>query len=205
MSILADKLVILPGILIGLSFHEFAHALMAYWMGDDTARLQGRMSVAPHTHIDPVGFLMLMFAGFGWARPVPIDERNFRNRNLGLFLVSIAGILMNLILAIVFFIILHFTSAAVGMDAYDRVMGAAVMINIGLACFNLIPLPPLDGSKILYSFLSPKWRYKMYEYEQYSRILLIVLLVTGGIGYLMHPIQRVIIGMMDAILGFVLR
>lgn len=204
MELLIDKLIILPGIIVGLSFHEFGHAAMAYLMGDDTAKRAGRMNVDPISHIDPVGFLMLMLAGFGWARPVPIQEANFRNRNIGLFLVSIAGILMNLIIAILFFIILYFTESMVNSQAYVEVMYAVVIINIGLACFNLLPIPPLDGSKVLYSVLPMRWRYKFYEYERYGQFILILLLMTGTIGYAMAPIQRVIYGMMNGILNFIL-
>lgn len=204
MELLIDKLIILPGIIVGLSFHEFGHAAMAYLMGDDTAKRAGRMNVDPVSHIDPVGFLMLMLAGFGWARPVPIQESNFRNRNIGLFLVSIAGILMNLIIAILFFVILYFTESMVSSQAYVDVMYAVVFINIGLACFNLLPIPPLDGSKVLYSVLPMRWRYKFYQYERYGQLILILLLMTGTIGYVMAPIQRVIYGILDGILNFIL-
>lgn len=199
-----DKLIILPGIIIGLSFHEFGHALMAYLMGDDTAKRAGRMNVEPLSHIDPMGFLMLMIAGFGWAKPVPIQEANFRKRNLGLFLVSIAGVLMNLTIAILFFVILYFTQPLIRMEAYYDVMYAIISINIGLACFNLLPIPPLDGSKILYSVLPHKWRYKMYQYEHYGQYLLIGLLVTGAVGYVLIPIQRVIYGVINGILALIL-
>lgn len=204
MQILMEKLILLPGIIIGLSFHEFGHAVMAYLMGDDTAQKSGRLTVEPLSHIDPVGFLMLMIAGFGWAKPVPINENKFRKKNLGLFLVSIAGVTMNLILAILFFLIYYFTEARVNLDAYSQVMYGIVMINIGLACFNLLPLPPLDGSKIVYSFLPLKWRYRAYQYENYGTIILMVLLVTGTIGYFLRPIQHVIYGMINAVLNFIL-
>ena len=96
---LIETLTIIPGIVIAMSFHEFAHAYVAYKMGDDTARLSGRLTLDPVSHIDPVGFLMLLLGGFGWAKPVPINENNFRNKKLGVFLVSIAGVTMNILIS----------------------------------------------------------------------------------------------------------
>lgn len=203
-EMIMNKIIILPGIIIGLSFHEFAHALAAYLMGDDTAKRQGRLTIDPLSHIDPVGFLMLLIARFGWAKPVPINEANFRKKNLGLFLVSIAGVTMNLFLAIVFYILIQFTDQWINIPAYSAVMYWIVMINIGLACFNLLPLPPLDGSKIVYSFLPQKWRYQFYQYEKYGYIILIILLMTGMIGILLAPIQRFIFSLINGILTAIL-
>ena len=195
-----DMLTMLPGILIALTFHEFAHGLAAYAMGDDTAKNAGRLSLDPMKHIDPIGFIMLFIMRFGWAKPVPINENNFRHERLGLFFVSIAGITMNLILALIFQLILFFTADIVQLSAYVDVMRGIVWINIMLAAFNLIPIPPLDGSKIIYTFLPRNLRFTFYKYESYGSIILIILLLTGGISLLLNPVISALISFLNSII-----
>jgi Zn-dependent protease len=190
----------LPGILIALTFHEFAHGLAAYAMGDDTAKNAGRLSLDPMKHIDPIGFIMLFIMRFGWAKPVPINENNFRHERLGLFFVSIAGITMNLILALIFQLILFFTADIVQLSAYVDVMRGIVWINIMLAAFNLLPIPPLDGSKIIYTFLPRNLRFTFYKYESYGSIILIILLLTGGISLLLNPVISALISFLNSII-----
>ena len=193
-----DMLTMLPGILIALTFHEFAHGLAAYAMGDDTAKNAGRLSLDPMKHIDPIGFIMLFIMRFGWAKPVPINENNFRHERLGLFFVSIAGITMNLILALIFQLILFFTADIVQLSAYVDVMRGIVWINIMLAAFNLLPIPPLDGSKIIYTFLPRNLRFTFYKYESYGSIILIILLLTGGISLLLNPVISALITFLNS-------
>ena len=195
-----DMLTMLPGILIALTFHEFAHGLAAYAMGDDTAKNAGRLSLDPMKHIDPIGFIMLFIMRFGWAKPVPINENNFRHERLGLFFVSIAGITMNLILALIFQLILFFTADIVQLSAYVDVMRGIVWINIMLAAFNLLPIPPLDGSKIIYTFLPRNLRFTFYKYESYGSIILIKLLLTGGISLLLNPVISALISFLNSII-----
>ncbi|MBP8763121.1 MAG: site-2 protease family protein [Acetoanaerobium sp.] len=195
-----DMLTMLPGILIALTFHEFAHGLAAYAMGDDTAKNAGRLSLDPMKHIDPIGFIMLFIMRFGWAKPVPINENNFRHERLGLFFVSIAGITMNLILALIFQLILFFTADIVQLSAYVDVMRGIVWINIMLAAFNLLPIPPLDGSKIIYTFLPKNLRFTFYKYESYGSIILIILLLTGGISLLLNPVISALISFLNSII-----
>ncbi|WP_313568075.1 site-2 protease family protein [Acetoanaerobium noterae] len=195
-----DMLTILPGILIALTFHEFAHGLAAYAMGDDTAKNAGRLSLDPMKHIDPIGFIMLFIMRFGWAKPVPINENNFKHERLGLFFVSIAGITMNLILALIFQLILFFTADIVQLSAYVDVMRGIVWINIMLAAFNLLPIPPLDGSKIIYTFLPRNLRFTFYKYESYGSIILIILLLTGGISLLLNPVISALISFLNSII-----
>ena len=195
-----DMLTMLPGILIALTFHEFAHGLAAYAMGDDTAKNAGRLSLDPMKHIDPIGFIMLFIMRFGWAKPVPINENNFRLERLGLFFVSIAGITMNLILALIFQLILFFTADIVQLSAYVDVMRGIVWINIMLAAFNLLPIPPLDGSKIIYTFLPRNLRFTFYKYESYGSIILIILLLTGGISLLLNPVISALISFLNSII-----
>ncbi|WP_347450679.1 site-2 protease family protein [Acetoanaerobium noterae] len=195
-----DMLTMLPGILIALTFHEFAHGLAAYAMGDDTAKNAGRLSLDPMKHIDPIGFIMLFIMRFGWAKPVPINENNFKHERLGLFFVSIAGITMNLILALIFQLILFFTADIVQLSAYVDVMRGIVWINIMLAAFNLLPIPPLDGSKIIYTFLPRNLRFTFYKYESYGSIILIILLLTGGISLLLNPVISALISFLNSII-----
>ncbi len=195
-----DMLTMLPGILIALTFHEYAHGLAAYAMGDDTAKNAGRLTLDPMKHIDPIGFLMLFIMRFGWAKPVPINENNFRHERLGLFLVSIAGITMNIILALLFQFILFFTADIIPYSGYVEVMRSIVWINIMIASFNLLPIPPLDGSKILYTFLPKKMRFTFYKYESYGSIILIILLITGGISILLNPVISGLISFLNSII-----
>ena len=172
-----------PAVIIGLTFHEFAHAAVAYRLGDRTAQHMGRLTLNPAAHIDILGLIMLYFAGFGWAKPVPVNPINFRgDRNRGMLLVSLAGPVSNLIMAIIATILL----AAFLQDIpYIGVMTQYVIsINVILAVFNLLPLPPLDGSKIL-AGLIPASREWLHNIEQYGTIILILLLFTGIIGRLL--------------------
>lgn len=198
-----EMLTILPGILIALTFHEFAHGLVAYAMGDNTAKNAGRLTLDPLKHIDPIGFIMLILVRFGWAKPVPINENNFRNKNLGLFFVSIAGITANILLALIFHLIAYFTEDIVNVAAYSQIMSNIVIINIMIAAFNLLPVPPLDGSKIIYSFLPKKLRYNFYKYESYGSIILIILLITGGVSYFLSPVVSIIISFLNSIIQFI--
>ena len=153
---LLSLLLTVPGVLIAITFHEYAHALAADKLGDDTPRRQGRLTLNPLAHLDPIGSIMLLFAGFGWGKPVEINPRNF-NRNItmskGDAIVSIAGPLMNILLAFVFSIIYFAIGTFAPVFAIGSQLGLIIMtilqmtviINIGLGIFNLIPLPPLDG------------------------------------------------------------
>ncbi|RQD67210.1 MAG: site-2 protease family protein [Tindallia sp. MSAO_Bac2] len=182
-------IMILPGILLGLTVHEFSHGYTAYLLGDDTARNQGRLTLNPVAHIDPIGFLMLMFAGFGWAKPVPINPYFFTDRRKGTFLVSIAGPASNIIMAFLLTTLLGILMRTTGAGfAVQQVILSAVSINLVLAVFNLFPIPPLDGSKILMSLFPSRFEETFYQIEQYSVIILILLLVFGVIRNVLFPI-----------------
>lgn len=186
---LIHMLYMLIPIILALSVHEFAHAFVADKMGDPTARISGRMTMDPTSHVDILGFLSLLFFGFGWAKPVPINPMNFKNRKSGMILVSLAGPLSNLILAIIFSILYKFVAPILDMLALYYILQYGVIINISLMIFNLIPVPPLDGSKILASLLPYKYEAKFYEYERYLYIILIVLLITGVIRFILSPLM----------------
>ncbi|SDY89532.1 site-2 protease family protein [Tindallia californiensis] len=193
----ARIMMILPGILIGLTIHEFSHGYTAYLLGDDTARNQGRLTLNPVAHIDPVGFFMLIFAGFGWAKPVPINPYYFTDRRKGTFLVSIAGPLSNIVMAFLLTTLLGVLMRTVGTSfAVQRIILSAVSINLVLAVFNLFPIPPLDGSKILMSLFPSRFEETFYQIEQYSVIILMILLVFGVIRNILFPIVDVLYNML---------
>ena len=181
-------LVSLPGIIIGLSFHEFAHGAVSYALGDPTPKLQGRLTINPMAHMDPFGFLALMLAGFGWGVPVEIDPRYYKNRRRDEMLVSLAGVTMNLLLAVLFSLILRFLFAAnpawlsgeVG-SSLTEILIQVVVINLVLMIFNLIPVPPLDGFGIvteLFDLRRYDWYWKVYDYGFPILMVLIIFDVT---------------------------
>ncbi len=188
----------IPGVLIAITFHEYAHAFAADKLGDDTPRLQGRLSLNPLAHLDPIGSLMLLFVRIGWGKPVQINPRNF-NRTIsmskGEAIVSAAGPIMNFILAIIFcviyFVIYKFAGTFVETQVGGIVLSiilSTVFINLGLGVFNLIPIPPLDGSKILKNFLPYRARAWMESNEYLFYILFLVLWVLGILGNIISPL-----------------
>lgn len=173
-------LYMIPAVVIGLSFHEFAHAAMAYRLGDRTAYHQGRLTINPAAHIDILGLIMLFAAGFGWAKPVPVNYYNLSgNKSRGMLLVSLAGPVANFIIAVIAAILLG--AFFWNVPYMKGITFEIIHINIILAVFNLLPVPPLDGSKIL-AGLIPGTQEWLYKFEQYGTIILILLLVTGIIG-----------------------
>ncbi|MBR3002520.1 MAG: site-2 protease family protein [Clostridia bacterium] len=199
----------IPGVLIAITFHEFAHAFVADKLGDDTPRREGRLSLNPIDHLDPVGSLLLLFAGFGWGKPVQVNPRNYTRKmsmEKGEAIVSIAGPLMNFILAIIFTIItcivlnttgskLIFFGNSMGLMASSdtieivlKILLYTVSINVGLGIFNLIPLPPLDGSKVIMPFLPYKAKQFFVQNEMIFYIAFVVIWVTGITSYIISPI-----------------
>ena len=195
---LLSLILTLPGVIVAITFHEYAHAFVADKLGDDTPRKQGRLTLNPIKHIDIVGFTLLIFAHFGWGKPVEINERNFnRNRSVSaqVALVSLAGPLMNMLLAILFTIIeaaiLKFAPVFVGSKTGHVIMlllQSTILVNLGLGIFNLIPLPPLDGSKILSHFLPYNAKTWFAERQQIFYMIFLVLWITNTISYIINPI-----------------
>ncbi len=194
-----------PALLFAITIHEYAHALAADSMGDPTARFSGRMSMNPMVHLDPFGALMLILAGFGWAKPVPVNSNNFRDRRAGIIKVSLAGPAANLFLC--------FLAAFVGalLFKFDLITQTVfsflqwmMLYNVWFAFFNLIPIPPLDGSKLLLEFMPPQYLYKYEDtVERYGFYILMALVLTGIVGAIINPLAQMYIGLVNSVLNIV--
>jgi Zn-dependent protease len=177
-----------------ITIHELAHGFTANKLGDPTAKNMGRLTLNPIKHIDPVGMLMLLTVGFGWAKPVPVDMQNFKHPKWYMAVTALAGPISNLILAVIVMFILGLVSSSLGVvrfnDAYYflnttnvseiifEIIYFTVFLNIALAVFNMLPIPPLDGSKVLFSLLPEKMYYKVLRYERYGMMLLLGIMVS---------------------------
>ena len=185
-----------PPLLLALTVHEFSHGLAAYMLGDPTPKLAGRLSLNPIKHLDPLGTIALFITqAIGWAKPVPINPMNFKNPWRDMAIVSIAGPLSNLILAFIFgFFFNIFDSFKIIIGGLEISAPLALMcylgvkINIGLGVFNLLPIPPLDGSKILVKFLPPSLRADYLKFELIGFLVIILLAVTGLLSVIIYPI-----------------
>ena len=197
------KLLILPGIIIGLSFHEAAHAWVSYKLGDPTPKLQGRVTLNPLAHIDPVGFIALLFIGFGWGIPVEIDPRHYKNRRSGELLVSLAGVTANLITAVIFALIFRLAESHMSYAFYQgagqvlmQILLYVVYINLVLMVFNLIPVPPLDGFGVvtqLFRLERYEWYWKIYQYGQPILLILIIFNIPSKI---IGPVTNILLNLL---------
>lgn len=185
-----DKLEVIIGLCVSIfvvfctmPIHEYAHAFVATKLGDNTPRLQGRLTLNPLAHIDIMGALMILIVGFGYAKPVSVNPRNFKNPKGGMALTALAGPVSNLIMAFVFCILSVFTmrvnSAATIVSVAKFFFYYAASINVGLAIFNLIPIPPLDGSRIINLIIPEKYYFKIMKYERYIIIGVFALIFFG--------------------------
>jgi Zn-dependent protease len=201
-------------LLLAISAHEAAHAWMSYKFGDDTARLLGRITLNPVAHTDPIGTLLIPIVGFvfgamtgggrlpliGWGKPTPVNPLRWRDKDLANVMVSIAGILANLLIAIIAFTILKVLIVTNSLGAIPESIREPVILfldflltmNISLAVFNLLPFPPLDGSKILDTFLPESMKPALAALEQYGFLLLMVLMYMGFFSAIINPILRIV-------------
>ena len=186
-QLILTKILTLPGIILGLSLHEFAHAWMSNKLGDPTPKRQGRLTINPMAHLDVVGFVALLLVGFGWGRPVQIDPGYYKNRRRDEFLVAIAGVVMNLIIAFVLsfpakaLMNMYYSTGSSLVENSFYIVYYAISINLCLMVFNLIPCPPLDGWNIvtqLFKLDRYSWWYRVYQYGQWILLILIFANIT---------------------------
>jgi Zn-dependent protease len=199
---LAFALVAIP-LLFSIIIHEVAHGWVAYRMGDPTAKWSGRLTFNPLKHLDPVGTLMLFLAGFGWARPVPVNFNNISDRRKGLIFVSSAGILANILfafIALLFIRLFSTSSSGVTLILVYNVCNIVAQINITLAALNLIPIPPLDGSKILMGIVSERTQYFLARLEPYGFFIIIIFLFLGILDPLIGLFRWIIVTLIGILL-----
>lgn len=194
-------------VLIMLPVHELAHAFVAVKLGDNTPRWHGRLTINPFAHLDVWGTLMLVLCGFGYAKPVPVNPRNFRNPRRDMALVALAGPLSNLSMAMVVLIVFRLLLCIPSLSntvflIATMLVNIFVPINIGLAVFNLLPIPPLDGSRIFSAILPSRWAFWMAQHEQQIRMLLFVLLVTGALSTPLNFLANKVTQILLKVCGF---
>ncbi|MFH1776790.1 MAG: site-2 protease family protein [Candidatus Omnitrophota bacterium] len=181
--------------------HEVAHGWVASLFGDNTAKYSGRLSFNPMSHLDPMGTLALFLVGFGWAKPVPVDYRNLSTSRRAMITVSLAGCITNIIIATVAILLLQFQTFQTN-HFFTPVLLLTARINIILGAFNLIPIPPLDGSRVLMEFLPYEAKYTLARLEPYGFLVIVFLLWTGLLSPLITFIQNLILGLIGLLLGF---
>ena len=188
MYILSNILVQIVGIAVAISVHEFGHAYSAHLLGDDTAKMYGRMTLNPAKHLDIMGLIAMLIVHIGWAKPVPVNPNNFKNYKVGNVIVSLAGVTANIIISIICVII----KKHVNMYAITEITSAIIIYNVSFAAFNLLPIPPLDGWGVISSFIPYKYNEIAYKYESMSSIIFLVLIITGAYSIFISPIINVI-------------
>ncbi|TCL40068.1 Zn-dependent protease [Anaerospora hongkongensis] len=199
-----DMIFRIPALLITLTVHEYAHARMAVALGDPTPRVLGRLTLNPIAHLDPVGLIMMWLFKFGWAKPVPINPGNFANVRQGTILVSLAGPVSNILLALVTAIVI------VLLSIFDLVKGEWLKVlwltysyNIVFAVFNLLPLPPLDGSKVVASLLPGRQAYAYERLEPYGPWILLALVYLGVISVVTRPLEYALSSFINGIIRLI--
>lgn len=206
-SMFLSLLLSLPGLLLALTVHEFAHGYAALKMGDRTAEYSGRLSLNPLHHLDLIGTLCLLVFHFGWAKPVPINPNNFRNPKKGIIVVSLAGPFANFVLAVISGFVLGAMETFAPVNEATRflytIVDYCLVLNVGLMVFNLIPVPPLDGSKVLLEFVSYRVRYFVYQYERYIGLLFLVLLYFGILSPVLNFLSGYVFRFINFLVGLV--
>ena len=194
-----------------MSIHEVAHGLVSYWMGDPTAKLEGRLSLNPFKHIDWAGLVCLLFFGFGWAKPVPIDSRYYKDAKTGIIWTSFAGPVANFLLSFIcvflFYALYKFAPQFIFTAAgnfISSVLSYTGLISTGFGIFNLIPIPPLDGSKVVFSFLPDDKYYKFIEGAPWMNFLFIALIFTGVLNSPLGMIRTQMISFFEMVAKMIL-
>ncbi|MFD1708698.1 site-2 protease family protein [Siminovitchia sediminis] len=184
-------------LLIAFTVHEFAHAYTAYKFGDTTAKEQGRLTLNPIQHLDPIGTLLIFIAGFGWARPVPVNRYHFKNPRLAGILVSLMGPISNFVLAFLgtaILVVLMVSGLSAELPIFvTQFFNLFIWLNVLLFVFNLLPVPPLDGYRIVEDLVSPSLRAKMTRYEQYGSLIFLILVITPLSRYTISPILNTVV------------
>lgn len=188
---------------VALPFHEFAHAFAANKLGDPTAKYQGRLTLNPFKHLDFIGAMLLLFFGFGWAKPVPVNQRNFRNPKGDMAITAFAGPLSNLIVAFVVMLIMHIVNIFYVNVYINYFLTSAATVNIYLAVFNLVPVPPLDGSRLLFAILPDRYYYKFQQYEFIFSMVILVLIITGALSRPLAFVSGYIYNGFDTLLSLI--
>lgn len=219
-QLLIEVLLAIPVILFSLTFHEVAHGYVACKLGDPTARNFGRLTLNPIKHLDPIGTILMLTVGYGWAKPVPVNSRYFRDPKKGMALTALAGPVSNLILAVISVMIYSLMYALLNVEAVAMLLLSNQMLfnlyraiysmfslcaylNVSLAVFNMIPLPPFDGSRIFYSVLPAKLYFAVMKYERYILIVFLALLYTGIVSLPISYITDWIISLFNLIFGLI--
>ena len=188
MYILSNILVQIVGIAVAISVHEFGHAYSAHLLGDDTAKMYGRMTLNPAKHLDIMGLIAMLIVHIGWAKPVPVNPNNFKNYKVGNVIVSLAGVTANIITAIICVLINKY----VNMFAINLIAQYVIVYNVGFAAFNLLPIPPLDGWGVISSFIPYKYNEIAYKYESMSSMIFLIFILTGAYSIFVSPISNII-------------
>lgn len=202
-------LVLIPIILVSLTFHEYAHARMADFLGDPTPDRMGRLSLNPMRHLDLFGTILLFFTNFGWAKPVIVDPSNFRVPQRAMLSVALAGPLANLLLAIAGTVGMKILAETLKVTLMPpiavlmlvTILKSLILINLSLALFNLLPIPPLDGSRVVSYFLPGRYRLQYRQFEEIAPMLLLLLFALGGLGYLLNPAINVVYSQLANLFG----
>ena len=210
-SALITFLLSLPIILITLTVHELCHGLAALKLGDPTAKNNGRLTLNPLAHLDPIGTLMMVLAGFGWAKPVPVDPRYFKNPKKGMAITALAGPLSNIVMAFIVYMIYSAVNVNVVVTEKNRSFLVIVLtflylfysMNIYLAVFNLLPIPPLDGSRILLAVLPTDEYFQIMKYERVIYVVILVLMFTGVLSIPIRLIANLIVSLFGLIAGII--
>lgn len=194
-STISNLIYTIPAVLIAIVLHEWAHGYISYRLGDPSPKAEGRLSLNPLKHLDPIGTLCLLFFHFGWAKPVQVNPNYYKDRKMGMMWTALAGPIMNFIISFIAIIIVimilkffpNILLSNIGFYIYNVLLMTS-FLSISLGVFNLIPIPPLDGSKILFAILPEDMYFAYMKYERYGMILLVILLYSGIFGMILGPL-----------------